>query len=92
MIITTRCGLNCNDCTYKEPNRCCGCIETMGHPYHGECPVAVCCQQKGHVHCGECAEFPCEQLQDYSCDPQHGDTPRGARIRQCVAWLREKSR
>ena len=51
------------------------CIGTNGHPFHGECPVAVCCQNKGFVHCGECPDIPCELLTQYSCDPEHGDTP-----------------
>lgn len=48
--------------------------------FHGECPVAICCQNKGIIHCGKCADFPCELLMKYSCDPEHGDTPHGARI------------
>ena len=85
-IIDTRCGLHCISCEYKETCGCGGCIETNGHPFHGECPVAVCCQSKGFVHCGECPDIPCELLTQYSCDPEHGDTPRGARIEQCKKW------
>ena len=84
--IDSRCGLHCTGCEYKESCNCGGCIETDGHPFHGECPVAVCCQEKGIVHCGECAEFPCNLLKQYSCDPEHGDTPAGARIEQCKKW------
>lgn len=87
--IDSRCGLHCTGCEYKETCGCGGCIETNGHPFHGECPVAVCCQDKGIVHCGECADFPCELLMQYSCDPEHGDTPQGARIEQCKRWYAE---
>ena len=88
-VIDSRCGLHCSDCAYREKNNCGGCIETCGHPFHGECPIAVCCQSKGYTHCGECAELPCELLTQYSCDPECGDKPAGARIDQCKAWKRD---
>ncbi len=81
--VDTYCGLHCEGCEYKEPNDCKGCIATGGHPFHGECPVAICCIEKGHAHCGVCPDFPCKQLRDYSNDPVHGDTPPGARIEEC---------
>ena len=87
-MIDTRCGLRCEGCGFKEPYNCGGCIETNGHPFHGECPVAVCCQEKGLLHCGECDVMPCELLTQYSCDPEHGDTPCGARIEQCRRWAK----
>ena len=82
----SRCGLSCTACTYREPFACGGCIETEGHPFHGECPVAHCCQARGFAHCGECPDLPCALLSDYSCDPQHGDNPPGERIRVCRMW------
>ena len=88
-VIDTRCGLHCVGCKFKESCGCKGCIASNGHPFHGECPVAACCQEKGHTHCGECAVFPCELLTQYSCDPVHGDTPKGARIEQCRKWKAE---
>lgn len=85
-MIDSRCGLHCTTCTFKEPCHCGGCMETSGHPFHGECPVAICCQEKGFVHCGECPQLPCDLLTQYSCDPEHGDHPQGARIAQCRQW------
>ena len=86
-MIDTRCGLRCEGCYYKDAYSCGGCIDTQGHPFHGECPVAVCCQQKGLVHCGQCPDIPCALLRQYSIeDPEHGDTPPGARIEQCKRW------
>ncbi len=85
-MIDTRCGLRCEGCSWKEKFNCGGCIATNGHPFHGECPVAICCQNKGHNHCGECVDFPCELLKSYSCDPEHRDKPAGARIEQCKRW------
>ena len=85
-MIDTRCGLRCETCSYKAPCSCDGCISTNGHPFHGECPVALCCQDWGIVHCGECKDFPCDLLKQYSCDPEHGDDPPGARIEQCRKW------
>lgn len=88
-MIDTRCGLSCETCEYKAPCHCGGCIATMGNPFHGACPVALCCQNKGFAHCGQCTELPCELLQQYSCDPEHGDTPPGARIERCKKWAQE---
>lgn len=85
-MIDTRCGLRCDGCSFVKDCDCGGCIATNGHPFHGECPVAACCQEKGFVHCGECPNIPCDLLTQYSCDPEHGDTPHGARIEQCKKW------
>lgn len=82
----SRCGLHCTGCEYKASRGCGGCIETNGHPFHGECPVALCCQDKGIIHCGQCATIPCPLLKAYSSHPEHGDTPHGARIAQCRRW------
>ena len=89
-MIDTRCGLCCETCEYREKFNCQGCIATQGHPFHGECPVAICCQQKGLCHCGQCSELPCGLLTQYSNDPVHGDTPAGARIEVCRRWRDEE--
>ena len=89
--VDSRCGLICAVCEYKESTGCGGCIATNGHPFHGECPVAICCQEKGHLHCGLCQEFACQLLIDYSADPENGDTPHGARIEQCRIWAKQGS-
>lgn len=60
LTVQSRCGLLCKWCTYRESNGCGGCVETNGHPFHGECPVAKCCQDKGYSHCGECVDLPGE--------------------------------
>jgi len=83
-MIDSRCGLHCTGCGWKESHGCGGCIETNGHPFHGACPVAACCQDKGFVHCGECPEIPCALLTQFSYDKKHGDD--GARIEQCKKW------
>lgn len=44
--VDSRCGLHCTGCTWKESHGCRGCIPTNGNPFHGECPVAVCCQKR----------------------------------------------
>lgn len=89
-MIDSRCGLHCTDCAYRIPCSCDGCIESNGHPFHGACPVALCCQSKVYTHCGECPDIPCELLYAYSVlDPDHGDNPPGARIAQCKRWLAE---
>lgn len=89
-VVDSRCGLHCSECEYKESCGCGGCIETNGHPFHGECPIAVCCQIKGFIHCGECPDIPCEQLYAYSyLDKEHGDNPPGARVEQCKRWAKK---
>ena len=89
-VIDTYCGLRCEGCSYKEPCHCGGCKATLGQPFHGACPVAQCCIEKKLPHCGVCKEFPCALLQQYSNDPEHGDTPPGARIEQCRRWAEEE--
>ncbi len=90
-FVESRCGLHCYTCEYKEPCNCGGCIETMGNPFHGECPVAKCCNSKGIIHCGLCESFPCELLDSYSNDPEHGDDPKGLRILQCKRWAKKRT-
>ncbi len=87
-MIETYCGLHCSTCTFKDSTGCGGCIETGGQPFHGECPVALCCIEKQVPHCGACDGFPCVLLMQYSCDIEHGDKPIGERIRQCVQWAK----
>ena len=83
-MVESRCGLICTGCTYKESHGCGGCIETSGNPFHGECPVAQCCQNKGLLHCGQCPDMPCDLLSQYSYDEEHGDN--GKRIEICRIW------
>ena len=88
--IDSRCGLRCTGCKWKSSHGCGGCIETDGHPFHGECPIAVCCQDKGLTHCGECDMIPCDKMYAYSyLDPEHGDKPQGARVEVCRRWAAE---
>ncbi len=47
------------------------------------------CAYQENFNCGECSEVPCELLTQYSCDPEHGDSPCGARIEQCRKWHEE---
>ena len=90
-MIDSRCGLHCTGCAWKESHGCGGCIETNGHPFHGECPIAVCCQSKELEHCGACRTIPCDRLYAYSdLEPEHGDKPQGARVEVCRRWAAEK--
>lgn len=92
-MIDSRCGLCCESCPWKESHGCGGCIETNGNPFHGECPIAQCCQNKGFTHCGECDIIPCKELYAYSyLDPEHGDKPQGARVEVCRRWAIERGK
>jgi len=89
LTVQSRCGLLCRWCTYREQFNCGGCLAMKGKaPWgHGDCDVAMCCQNKGYVHCGECDVFPCENLRGLSYgDDEHNDKPEGARIEVCKAW------
>lgn len=81
--IDTYCGLCCAGCEFRESMNCGGCIATGGKPFHGACAVADCAVSRGKKFCGECPDFPCQLLESYSNDPEHGDTPPGARIEAC---------
>jgi len=83
----------CSEFTIDEvlhkTHGCEGCIETKGHPFYGECSIAVCCQEKGYEHCGECSQMPCEKLHEYSCgDSEHCDKPKGARLNILRCWAK----
>lgn len=85
--VQSRCGLLCHGCSFKESCGCKGCIESMGNPFHGACPIALCCQEKGFKHCGQCPQMPCQKLREYSIeDKAHGDNPPGARLEMLKRW------
>jgi hypothetical protein len=97
--IDSYCGLSCEACEFKTKMNCGGCIATDGKPFWyssgSTCAVAECVKGKqasggGLTFCGECAGFPCETLQRYSNDTEHGDTPAGARIERCRKLKAEK--
>lgn len=95
ILLTTYCGLDCTGCEWKEPCQCKGCTDTKGFPFHAKeepCPVAACAMNKGVLFCGSCEEFPCQLLESYSCDAEHGDNPPGQRIETCrlIRTLMEK--
>ena len=92
-IVDSRCGLHCTGCEWKSSHGCGGCIETMVNPFHGECPIAQCCQGKCLTHCGECDIMPCDKLYAYSyLDPEHGDKPQGKRVETCRRWAAESGK
>ncbi len=73
------CGLDCRNCGWRIRVGCPGCKAAMGHMSYGNCAVALCCIDKEIDHCGLCAEFPCELLNRFAFDKEHGD-PEGTRI------------
>jgi len=83
-MVESRCGILCSECPDGKAVGCVGCA-TMEKPFWGEsCPVKSCCESKSQEHCGTCSEFPCDLLNQYSFDKEHGDD--GKRIEQCKAW------
>ena len=86
-MIESRCGILCNECKYKEPMKCYGCVN-IAKPFWGEqCPVKSCCENKNLEHCGKCEVFPCELLTQFAYDKEQGDN--GKRIEQCKKWACE---
>lgn len=82
------CGLECEKCSYREPNNCPGCVAAQGKMYWGECPVAVCCRDKELAHCAHCTKFPCKSLESFAYDATHGDA-EGSRILNLKKRLKE---
>lgn len=83
-MITSRCGILCSECAYKEQVGCTMCVQ-IEKPFWGECcPVKSCCEEKGHEHCGQCPQFPCGLLTQFAYDKEQGDD--GKRIEQCRKW------
>lgn len=83
-MIESRCGILCNECEYREPMNCKGCV-SIQKPFWGEaCPLKSCCEANKHEHCGQCGDFPCNMLTQFSYDKEQGDD--GKRIEQCRQW------
>lgn len=84
---TSYCGLMCNNCEWKEPNNCKGCVASGGNPFYGSCPIAACAKSRDLAHCGECDALPCDLMKEYSCgESEHADNPKGARIDVVKMW------
>lgn len=52
--MTTYCGKNCDECTYREELFCTGCQSGSGRMVGGDCKLATCCRDKGHETCETC--------------------------------------
>jgi len=53
-MMTTYCGKNCEECTYKAELSCSGCQSGPGRVISGDCKLAHCCRDKGHATCETC--------------------------------------
>ena len=52
--MSTYCGKNCEECTYKTELSCTGCQSGPGRAVIGDCKLAHCCRDKGHATCDTC--------------------------------------
>ena len=52
--MSTYCGKNCEECTYKTELSCFGCQRGPGRMSGGDCKLARCCREKGHETCETC--------------------------------------
>lgn len=80
------CGAYCGTCEWKEKTNCEGCQSCQSHVFWGTCEVAKCAISKGYTHCGECDQLPCELLQSFFDNGEHGDN--GERLANLKAWAR----
>jgi len=85
-MIKSRCGIVCDTKLCKETYGfdCAGCANISKPPWGDSCPVKDCCEGRGHDHCGLCNDFPCDMLNEFAYDKEHGDD--GKRIEQCRMW------
>lgn len=75
-MIDTRCGLKCEGCEFVESCNCEGCIATNGHPFHGECPVAMCRQKEIICIAANALRFPVSCCSSIPVIPNTGTIPR----------------
>ncbi|HCC08296.1 MAG TPA: hypothetical protein DEP72_09100 [Clostridiales bacterium] len=87
-MIESRCGLKCNTCEWKGPMGCKGCMESNGDMAWGTCKLAKCCMDKKHNHCGKCGKFPCDELNEFAYDKEHGNN--GERLETLKTWIKEE--
>ena len=52
--MSTYCGKDCLNCSYKEELNCSGCKQGPGRVIDGDCKLARCCRDKGHETCETC--------------------------------------
>ena len=87
IMVESRCGLLCSECSFREQMGCKGCVN-MEKPFWADsCPVKSCCESKCNEHCGKCSSFPCAVLQKFAYDMEQSDN--GKRIEQCKIWSEE---
>lgn len=86
-MIQSRCGLKCEECSFKLSGKCEGCTK-IENPFWGVCSIKGCCESKNLAHCGQCTQFPCLELTVFSWDEANGD--EGKRIDTCRDWLDEE--
>jgi len=89
LIIESRCGIQCNQCEYKESTGCPGCTR-IDNPFWGECDVKNCCEARGYEYCGQCGDFPCETLKAMSFS-DCGEGDNGKRIETCRVWKAQET-
>ena len=82
-----RCGIECEQCDYREKFKCPGCRKAEGKIFWGECELAKCSMAKGIDFCYECGEFPCDLLKAFAYNEEQGDN--GKRIENLRKWKNE---
>ena len=89
-MMKSRCGTICDTKKCKEAYGidCAGCLNISKPAWGDSCPVKDCCESRGYDHCGQCPEIPCDILNEFAYDKEHGDN--GKCIEQCRLWAQEE--
>lgn len=85
-MITSRCGVRCDECERKEQVHCKGCTEMAKPFWGGNCEVKTCCEEQELQHCGMCSRFPCTTLTTMGADQGFDPAPK---IAQCRIWANQ---
>ena len=80
-LIDSYCGMDSSKCGYVKAQLCDGCTAKKGNPAIENCEIVACATTRNKRFCGECEDFPCEKLERYAYDKEHGDN--GKRIECC---------
>ena len=80
-LIDSYCGMDSSKCGYVKAQLCDGCTAKNGNPTIENCEIVACASTRNKRFCGECEDFPCEILERYAYDKEHGDN--GKRIECC---------
>lgn len=81
-MVSSRCGVRCDQCTRKESVGCKGCLYMDKPFWGGVCEVKACCEAKELLHCGICSVFPCDMQKNMGVEQGFDPQPRLDTLRE----------